>query len=270
MALKAIIESIEGLPEEIRKEYVERNGRYELQVEGMRTQGDIDRLQSALSKEREDHKKIRERVSILGDRNIDDVIVQLDRIPELEAAAAGKIDDEKINQIVDNRVRTKLAPIERERDTLRSQLGEKDKVIETFSVKERTRMIHDSVRSAATKAKILPEALDDALMLAERVFEVSEDGKVVAKENVGVTPGIDPALWFSDLQSRRPHWWGQTTGGGAGGNRGGGGAGANPWSAENWNMTEQGRIHRENPTRARQLAEAAGTTIGGQKPKAKR
>ena len=35
----------------------------------------------------------------------------------------------------------------------------------------------------------------------------------------------------------------------------------NPWSKENFNLTEQGKIIRENPAKARELASAAGITI---------
>lgn len=275
MALKAILDSIDDLPEDVKKEYVERNGRYELQVEisgdiGVKSYTDFNNLNRALKKERDDHKAVRERISLLGDRDINDVVAQLDRIPELEAAAAGKIDDEKINQIVETRVRTKIAPVERERDTLRNQLGEHQKTLEEMSKKERTRMVHDAVRQAAAQVKVLPEALEDALLLAERVFEISEDGKVITKDGVGATPGVEASVWFTDMQAKRPHWWGPSAGSGAMGNRGSGNGGPNPWSADGWNMTEQGRIYRENPTRAEQLAKAAGTTIGGQRPKPKK
>lgn len=266
MGLKAIIDSIDDLPEDIKKEYVEKNGKFELQVEGMKTQADVERLQGALTKERNDHKSVRERLGLLGDRKIEDVLSQLDRISELEAAAAGKLDEKQLDQLVEGRIRTKLAPIERERDSLRGQLGEKDKVIEGFALKERTRAIHDGVRAAAVTAKLLPEALEDALILAERVFEVNEDGKVTTRDNVGVTPGVEPTVWFTDLQVKRPHWWGPSQGGGAGGNRNGAGGGSNPWTYEGWNMTEQGRVLTENRARAEQLAKAAGTTIGGQRP----
>lgn len=268
MGLKALVDNLDDVDEKYHDLYTEKNGKFELTgIEGVKTQADVDRLQSALTKERNDHKAVRERLGMLGDRKIEDVLAQLDRIPELEAAAAGKMDEEKINQIVETRIKTKLAPIERERDTLRNQLSEKDKLIEGYTTKERTRMIHDAVRSAAATSKVLPEALEDALMLAERVFEVNEDGKVTTKDNVGVTPGVEPAVWFTDLQAKRPHWWGPSSGGGAGGgNRNGGGGGANPWTHEGWNMTEQGRILKENRTRAEQLAKAAGTTIGGQRP----
>lgn len=38
-------------------------------------------------------------------------------------------------------------------------------------------------------------------------------------------------------------------------------AAANPWAKESFNLTEQGKIFKENPAQARQLAAAAGATI---------
>lgn len=271
MALKAVVDALDDIPEALRTEYVEKNGKYELQVEGMKTQADIDRLTTALTKERNDHRQVKERLGMLGDRKIEDVLTALDRIPELEAAAEGKLDDNKINAIVEGRVKQKLAPVERERDQLKVQLGELGKTVENFTQKERTRAIHDAVRKAGTAAKLLPEAMDDALMLAERTFELTEDGKVITKDGVGTTPGIEPAAWFTDLQRSRAHWWGQSSGGGAGGNRGGGLDGSkNPFSAEHWNMTEQGKLVTSDRPRAEQLARLAGTTIGGPKPVARK
>jgi len=41
----------------------------------------------------------------------------------------------------------------------------------------------------------------------------------------------------------------------------------NPWKAETWNVTEQGNIVRTDRARADKLAAAAGTKVGGLKPK---
>jgi hypothetical protein len=42
----------------------------------------------------------------------------------------------------------------------------------------------------------------------------------------------------------------------------------NPWSAAHWNMSEQGRILREKGREyADRLASAAGTKVGGVKPR---
>jgi hypothetical protein len=106
------------------------------------------------------------------------------------------------------------------------------------------------------------------LLLSDRVFEVEEGtNRVVTKDNVGVTPGIDPSVWFTDIQKTRPHWWGPSQGGGAGGNRGGAGdTSVNPFSHANWNLTEQGRLVQADRAKADQLAKAAGTTVGGPRP----
>lgn len=267
MGLKAILDNLDDVPEHFHELYTEKNGKYEFTgVEGMKTQADVDRLQSALSKERNDHKGTRERFSVLGDRDLDEVVTLLDRIPELEAAAAGKIDDAKLNELVEGRIKTKVAPLEREKGNLAKQVQELSGALEQYQTKERVRTIHDEVRRAATAAKLLPEAMEDALMLAERVLELDDEGRVVVKDGVGFTPGVEPSVWLTDLQPKRPHWWGPSQGGGSTGNNRGGGGGANPWTAEGWNMTEQGRILVENRSRAEQLAKSAGTTIGGPKP----
>jgi len=271
MAFKAILDSVDDLPEEVKKEYVERNGKWEIQVEGMKTQADVDRVQGALTKERTEHGALKSRFALLGDRKIEDILPELDKIDEYKAAADGKLDDEKINGIVEARVKTRVAPIERERDTLKGQVAEKDQLITGFQAQEKTRTIHDQARRAATSAKLLPEAVDDFLLLADRVFEVrADDGKVVVKDNVGFTPGVEPSVLLTDLADKRPHWWGTTSGGGGRGSTTGGSGTVNPFSHEHWNLTEQGKIVTTDPSKADQLAKAAGTTVGGGRPAAKK
>jgi hypothetical protein len=259
-ALEAVRDSIDDLPEELKGEYVQSGDKFVLQVTGMKPEADFVRVQNALNKERQDHSALKQRIKEnFGDEKFEDIHARLDRIPELEAAAEGKLDDDKINQIVEGRVRTKLAPVERERDQLKSQLGEKDKTISDLTTEKRQRMIDDEVRKAARTAKVTDEALDDALLLGRTVFEVrDDDGKVVVKDGTSFTPGIEPSVLFTDLQSKKPHWFGQSSGGGAGGNRGGGGATSNPFGAATWNITEQGRIINSDPAKADQLARAAG------------
>lgn len=266
MTLKAVVPNLDEVPQQFHELYTERNGQFEISaIEGMRTQADVDRLQTALTKERDDHKGTKTKFSAFANLDPVEVADKLARFPELEAAAEGKLDENKINAIVESRIKAKLAPVERERDVLKGQLTEKDELITGFQRRDTQRKISDKVREAATSAKIIPEAFDDALMLADRVFEVAEDGRVVTRDNVGVTPGIEPSVWFTELQAKRPHWWGPTVGAGASGSRVPGG-GQNPFSHEHWNMTEQGALVRTNRVRAEQLAKSAGTTIGGARP----
>lgn len=276
MALKAVVENLDELDEALRSEYKEvidpatKAKSYVLDIENVQALPDVSRLSTALTKERTEHKNTKNKFapfSALGDPA--EVQAKLDRIPELEAAAEGKLDDAKINGIVETRIKTKLAPLERELGTLRTTVAEKDKVIEGFTAKERSRMISGSVSKAAREMKVLDTAVEDVELYGERLFEVQEDGSVVTKDGVGVTPGLTAKQWLEDMQGKRPHWFGATAGGGAGGGKGGGSTGPNPFSAEGWNVTEQGNLLRSDRAKAERLAKAAGTTIGGPRPKAK-
>lgn len=268
MGLKAIVENLDDVPQQFHELYTQKGDKYELTgVEGIKTQADVDRLQGALTKERNDHKTVRERLALLGDRKIEDVLATLDRLPELEAAAAGKLDENKLNELVEGRIKTRVAPVEREKGQLVQKVQELSGMVEQYQTKEKVRTIHDAVRDAVGKAQgFQSSAVEDALLYAERMLEVNEEGRVVTRDGVGVTPGIDAAVWLSEMQAKKAHWWGPSQGGGAGGNRNGAGNGGNPWSAEGWNMTEQGRILKENRSRAEQLAKSAGTSIGGPRP----
>lgn len=272
MALKIVHDTVDEIDEAYRPLYQERDGKFHLTgVEGIKTQADIDRLQGALTKERNDHKAIKDKYGVLGELDPAEVLAKLDKYPELEAAAEGKLDEDKIAELADKRLRTTVAPIERERDQLKTKLEATTATVEELQNVIRSRDIKDNVMSAALKGKVIETALEDVLMLADRVFEVGEDGSVTTKDGVGVTPGINPEAWLQEMQAKRPHWWPASEGGGAkGGNGGGGGFANNPFSHEHWNMTEQGRIINQDRQKADQMAKAAGTTVGGPKPAPKK
>ncbi len=274
MKLKAILETLEGLPEHFHELYTEKNGKYLLTgVEGIKTQADIDKLNEANVKEREAHKatkaKLESYISLA--ENPEELQQKLDRMAELEEAAKGKLDENQLNNLVEARLKTKIAPLQRDLDKKQKDLEALTGEVTTYKTKERQRTIHDKVREAALKGNILNTAVEDVLMLAERVFDIDESGAVITKDNSGVTPGVDPHVWLTDMQQKRPHWWAASQGGGAkGGGAGNGGGGSNPFSAEGWNMTEQGQLIKTDRARAEQMAKAAGTTIGGLRPVAKK
>lgn len=264
MTIKATYGNLDEVPEPFRELFEERGGAYHLtKIEGIKTEADVARVSRALDAERQAHAAIKGTfTSFLGDRKIEDVQAMLDRIPELETLANSKVDPTKLEELAEARIRTKLTPLERQIAQLSAANAEKDGIINAFTTKEKTRSIHDAVRSAATAAKVIPSAQEDVLLLAERLFEVNSDGTVTTKD------GLDPSVWLTDMVAKRPHWWPASQGGGAGGSGAGGGFANNPWSAANWNMTEQGRvITTQGQAKADMMARAAGTTVGGPKPK---
>ena len=267
--IELVYDSIDAVPEPVRALYEEKDGKAVLtKVNGLKTQNDINALNEALRKEREDHKLVKNALNpwnALG-KKPEEIQAQLDRVAELEAAAGGKLDEAGITKLVESRLGQKTAPLER-------QLRENTTLLETVT-RERDearqiisrRDMSDAVRSVASEMKVLSTAIPDVELLAQTILERQEDGTYITKAGIpGVTPGVDVRTMLKDLQKSRPHWWPQSEGGGAGG--GGGREGDNPWSASNWNLTKQGDLIRtKGMAVAQQLAKSAGSTVGATQP----
>jgi hypothetical protein len=242
-------------------------------VTGMKTQKDVSTVQEALRKEREDHAKARDALKPWGELKADEVLSQLDRIKELEAAAGGKLDEAKLNEMVEGRLSQKTGPLQRQIETLTNEKTTAEKERDALKGQLEARDRNDAVRAAATESKVHLTAIPDMEMAASVMLEKDADGKLVTKNGIeGLTPGLGVKEWTKEMQKLRPHWWPESVGGGAGGANGGTGyTGNNPFSAEHWSMTEQGRLLTEKGRDfVDKLAKAAGTTVGGQKPALKK
>lgn len=276
MVLKTIHDTLEEIPEPFRELYTEKSGKFELTgIQGVRTPADVDRLNESLRKEREAHKETKAKLSTWGDLDHDEVVAKLDRIPELEAAAKGKLNEEEIEAIVERRVegtlRSKIAPLERQISGLEKERDEVRTERDALKSDVTVRNLRDHLRPLMREAKVIAEHDEDVFLYAERALVPNEDGNgwTVKEDAVGVTPGASAKDWLVEMIDKRPGWLPPSQGGGAGGSgKGGGGLGGpNPWSAESWNMTRQGEVLREKGRdHAERLAKQAGTTIGGGKP----
>lgn len=268
-------DSLTAVPEAFRSLYEERDGKAVLaKVNGLKTQADVNNLQEALRKERNDHAAAKAALNpwnSLG-KKPEEIAAQLDRIAELEAAAEGKIDDKKLNELVEARLGQKVGPIERQLRDLTAERETLARERDAFRDQLYRRDMTDVVRAIATEMKILPTAIADVEMFAQFALERQEDGTYITKNGIqGVTPGVDPKTLLREMQKQRPHWWPPSSGGGAGGGAGGFGGEDNPWSEKGWNLTKQGQIIKEHGlSKAEELAKAAGSFIGATRPAKKK
>lgn len=264
--------------EEFRPLYSDQGGKMRLTgVKGFKTPADVQAALAARDNEKAEHAKTKEALGVWGDLKHDEVMAKLDRLPELEAAAKGPLDQAKIDEIVagrvDGTIASRLAPVERENSKLKQQVEKLAEENAKHVTANRDRQIGDEIRAAAGPegAKLRESAIGDALM-HRGLFEVREDdGAVVTKDGVGVTPGLDPAAWLSEVEQAgtKSHWWDAPEGGGARGG-GPGAGGPNPWTGGNWNVTAQGAyIKKHGLEKATRMAKAAGSHIGATSPPAK-
>ncbi len=282
MKLKAKYDKIEDIPVEYRDLFEQRgqsepganDGKWVLiNIEGLVTEGNVHKLEVANRKLREERDGLKEKVDAFGEHTADQFHTMEDKVSELEAqlASLGKPDDDKVNSLVEARIKSKLGPLERELKLAKD--GWEIEKVSTTDLRGTISKInvHDAVRKAAEKIKVVPTAIQDLLMLSERVFEVVEqDGgrRVITRDGVGLTPGLSPEDWLTEIGPSRPHIFPPSHGAGStGGGQGGGMNGDNPWMRANWNQTKQGEyIVKQGEDKAHQAAKAAGSSVGATTP----
>ncbi len=272
MKLKLSYDSLEDIPEKFRELFTEKDEKWSFSgVDGMRTNDDVTRLEAALSKERKDHKKVKDDLkNKFGDLDAEQVRADLDELAELRLKVTENPEGKKTDELVEQRVKVRLAPIERERDKLKNDVltltNERGELASTISRGK----IEGHLRKAADGAKIVGTAIEDVIAIGGNLFELNDDGQAVAKENAGLQPGLTPDIWMTDQKEKRPHWWPASEGGGAKGAKDGSGGGNNPWSKGAWNVTQQSQYVRTHGTaKANAMASAAGVTVGATAPATK-
>lgn len=269
MALKTVYEKKEEVPERFLELYTERDGKWELTgIEGMKTGEDVARVQTALEKERKEHKDTKTKLKVFDGLDPEKVHASLDEIEELrvraEANDKGGIDDDKLDELVTRRVTREKAPIERENKRLADENAALTEANTGLTGTITSGKIETEIRKNAEAAKVVPSAIDDIVTIGKGIFEVQDDGAIVTRDSVGVTPGVGVDVYLTDMKERRPHWWPASEGGGANGSDGGNSAlGDNPWTAKHWNLTNQGKmVTQHGIEKATQMAKTAGSHIG--------
>lgn len=264
MALKYQVDNLEGLEDSLHSLYREDNGKYILDVEGVRPLADTERLQKALEAERKSAKGFKDQYtsweSKFSGKTPDEIAAQLERIPLLEAESQGKVDSAKHQTIVESTVKSRLAPYELEINKLKQAQAERDQQIEAYKAADRRRTIHDAVREAAAKEGFQEGTYSGAegalMLLAERHLTVNSIGQVVVADNSPYTPGLAVREALGEIKNQHPYLLKQSVGGGASGSNGVTGSGPNPFRGNN--LSERAKYIKANPDKWEVAMKAAG------------
>ncbi|QQP94057.1 hypothetical protein IGS68_35185 (plasmid) [Skermanella sp. TT6] len=124
-----------------------------------------------------------------------------------------------------------------------------------------------ALQEEAKKQGVLPTAVEDAVNRALRMgeWQVDAKGGITLKEASGLNAingrgdTMTPALAIKEQKETADHLYVKP----AGASNGSSAGTKNPFvkGSPDWNLTEQGRLERENPDLARQLAAEAGVTL---------
>ena len=270
-ALELTYDTKEEVPSVFIDLYVEKDGKFNLSnINGLKTQADVSAVQEGLRKEREDHAATTLLLKPWKSMKHDDVVAQLAKTEEYKIAAGGKMDEDTIAGIVEQRIGQKTGPLTTQIATLGESITSLTKENGELKSAAIRRDLNDSIRVIALDMKVQNTAMLDIELVAAAYFEKDETtGQFIVKADAqGVTPGLDVKGFMKEMQKVRPHWWPASAGGGAGGGGNQYSGDANPWSKKGWNLTEQGVVYKDQGAAvAETMAKAAGTTVGGLPPR---
>ena len=250
MALKYKYASKDQVPAEHQSFYVERDGAFVLDAEGVVEKAKLEEFRAtnvAALKERDDLKKRFEGIDPDAVRQLAEDKRKLEEAAQIKAGEVDKVLAARLKAELDK----VHAPVVAERDALHGRLT--------------AIQIDQAVVNEATKRGLRATAITDITSRARMTFKLVNgvpqafDGERIRTGKDGVSP-MTLAEWVDALVSDAPHLFEANAGGGAAGS-GSGGAGnrsvRNPFRKETWNVTEQMKIEKSDPQLAARLKATA-------------
>jgi hypothetical protein len=258
MPLKYKYPTKQEIPAEQQAFYVERDGAFYADIEGVVDKAKADEMRNHNIELR---KQIEDRDARFAGVDPDEFRRLAEEKRKLELQAQGH-KPEEIDKLVTDRLKTlkadwdkQFSAVTAERDSLNTRLT--------------TIQIDQGVITAATKRGLRPTAIPDITARARTVFKLvngspqafEADGKTVRYGKDGITP-MTLEEWVDAQVADAPHLFEANAGGGAASN-GAGGAGAsaratkNPFRRDSWNLTEQMKLQKSDPALAARLKAAA-------------
>ncbi len=258
MPLKNKYKDIKEIPAEDVRLYVERGGEWVLDAEGDASKAKLDEMRNHNIELR---KQLEERDARFAGIDPDEYRRLLEEKRKLELQAQGH-KPEEIEKLVTDRLKglkadwdKQFSAVTAERDSLTTRLT--------------SIQIDQGIITVATKRGLRPTAIPDITARARTVFKLvngapqafEADGKTVRYGKDGITP-MTLEEWVDAQVTDAPHLFESNAGGGAASNGAGGAAGSqrsvkNPYRKDSWNLTEQMKLQKTDPSLAARLKAAA-------------
>ncbi len=201
MAYLEILDNLDNVADDQKKEYTEVNGKFQRDVE----MPDINGLKTALQKER-------------------DAVKEYDR----KLALYKDVDPEKYAELLRDK-ENGLSELERYENAIKKQKKELDTLKTEYEAKEKAsatklQKFHadKEARSAALAAGVIPEDIDDVLILTKDIRSMDDDGKIILLDADGDPTSKTLKEYFEkDFKELKPKYYpGIAGGGGATGGKG--------------------------------------------------
>lgn len=272
-SLKTLYETQEDIPEALREYFVEKDGKFVVDIEDIDSHPAVRGLKTALESRKQEHRKVvgeltalKERLSkIPEDFNPDEYHTLKAKLEEYESDPDRGKDDAAAREAVAARkmLEQKIANMEKAH---KEAMEKKDADIKKKSSFISQLLIDDGLTKALINVGIGKEFMKAAKALLREDVKVVEEGDDYTALVETDTGPLDIERYVQD--------WAASDEGKAfippakGGDAGGSSKPTkpintekNPWAKDSFNMTEQGKIMKENRPLAEKLAKQAGVKL---------
>jgi len=249
MALKYKFATKQEIPAEHQPFYVERDGAWLLDADGVVSQAKLDEFRQNNITLTNQLKKF---------EGIDPDAVRQLAVEKQRLEDEQRLKDGKFQDVLDARLKTARAEWDKQHGVV---VAERDVLTGRLTAIQ----IDQAVVTEATKRGLRPTAITDITARARMTFKLVDgvpqafDGQTPRLGKDGTSP-MTLAEWVDALVSDAPHLFEANAGSGAAGS-GGGAAGnrsvKNPFRKESFNLTEQMKIQKSDPQLAARLKAAA-------------
>ena len=257
MALKFKFKTREEIPAELQSLYVERDGAWMLDADGLVEKSKLDEFRTTnvnLIKERDDLAKRFEGIDPDAVRQLADDKRKLEEAQQLKAG--------EVDKVIEARLKSARAEWDKTHGVV---VAERDALTGRLTAIQ----IDQAVVTEATKRGLRPTAIPDIAARARVNFKLvngvpqafEADGQTARMGKDGLSP-MTLAEWVDGLVSDAPHLFEANAGGGAAGSGSGGAGGAsararNPFRKDSSNLTEQMKLQKSDPQLAARLKASA-------------
>jgi uncharacterized protein YqfA (UPF0365 family) len=258
MALKYKFATKQEIPAEHQSLYVERDGAWLLDADGVVSQSKLDEF-------RQNNITLTNQLKRFEGIDPDDVrslrtATMKMQEEKLKLEEAAQLKAGEVDKVIDARIKAARAEWDKTHGVV---VAERDVLTGRLTAIQ----IDQAVVNEATKRGLRPTAITDITARARQTFKLvngvpqafEADGQIARTGKDGVSP-MTLAEWVDALVSDAPHLFEANAGSGAAGS-GSGGAGnrsvKNPFRKESFNLTEQMKLQKSDPQLAARLKAAA-------------
>jgi hypothetical protein len=220
MSLKTILNSkadVEALPEGVRSLYVERDGKFALDIDD-----DVSGLKSALDKERgraseldSEVKRIKKQFDGLDPEKAREALKKLSQVDEQKLIDAGKLDE-----VVEQRTKAMRDDYDNKINSFDRELKEAREANEKLTGQLSELLIDGAITEAAIAAGVKKSAVPDVILRGRQIYKLV-DGKPTPMKGEQIIYGKNPrepmpiAEWVGTLAKEADHLFEPSSGGGA-------------------------------------------------------